>query len=69
MSEIHKRRIAAYPHPKYFKMFIASCDIECVKPARLASEIITNHFKQLPETEQKKLLEHYPEVAKNKNSY
>lgn len=67
------RRITAYPHPRYYKMFITTVAETGRGKTGIACEIITNHFKSLPEKEQERLIANYAQsvekLNKNKNSY
>lgn len=61
VSLLHQ--VASYLKPRTYKMFIVEMYYTYHNKSEHATQIITKHFKSMPESQQQKLLDLYDHVA------
>lgn len=62
VNRANERKVTAYPHPKYYQLFVAYCHDKLKKKASVLENMISEFFDEMSDQEKQRLMRLYDQM-------
>ena len=69
INRANERKVTAYPHPKYYQLFVAYCHDKLKKKASVLENILSDFFDKMSDQEKQRLLRLFDQMEQSEKKH